>query len=115
MYLITTLFAFSSLLEKANRYLLPCPFKYLTGYDCPGCGFQRSFLALLKGSFHESFHLYPPTIPILITIICSIAANRWLPSKSKLIINTLFMITGSIILISYTFKIFVPHHHIAIR
>jgi len=92
-------------------YLLPCPFKYLTGYDCPGCGFQRAVLALVKGNFHESFHLYPPAIPILLTIIFGLAANQWLPSKSKLITNTLFVITGSIILINYAFKIFMPHTH----
>ncbi|MGY0039876.1 DUF2752 domain-containing protein [Pedobacter sp. NJ-S-72] len=28
---------------------------YVTGYDCPGCGFQRSFLALLKGDFYHFF------------------------------------------------------------
>jgi hypothetical protein len=113
MYLLTVLFAFSALLENANRFLLPCPFKYLTGYDCPGCGFQRSVLALLNGNFHESFQLYPPAIPILVTIAVSIAVNKWLPSRSKPVINTLFIITGSIILISYGIKIFTPHLHTA--
>lgn len=113
MYLITILFALSSLTEKANRYLLPCPIKSLTGYDCPGCGFQRALLALLKGNFYESVHLYPPTIPILITIVFSFAVNKWLPSQSKLIIKTLFIITGFIIMVSYALKIFMPHNHLA--
>jgi len=106
------LFAFSSILDKANRYFLPCPFKYLTGYDCPGCGFQRSFVALLKGDLQGSLHLYPATIPILITVAVSLSANFWYPAKSKLLLKTLFLITASIMLISYGFKVFVPHTHI---
>ncbi|MET4138851.1 DUF2752 domain-containing protein [Pedobacter sp. UYP1] len=108
---IFLLSAFSLLLEKAGNYMLPCPFKYLTGYDCPGCGFQRSFLALLKGDFGQSFHLYPATVPILLTIVISLTANYFWGPKSKMLVNVLFMLTGSIITISYLFKIFAPHIH----
>ena len=45
--------------------LLPCFFKKFTGIDCPGCGFQRSILALLKGNFVESLNLYPATFLII--------------------------------------------------
>ncbi|WP_442589872.1 DUF2752 domain-containing protein [Pedobacter sp. AW31-3R] len=114
MYKPHLLFAFSGFLEKANAYLLPCPLKYLTGYDCPGCGFQRSFLALLKGNFQHSFHLYPPTVPILLTIVFSIAANYFWGSgnhKSRLLIKILFMVTGTFILVSYGCKMLMPHLH----
>lgn len=31
--------------------LMPrCAFKHITGYDCPGCGFQRALHALLHGN-----------------------------------------------------------------
>ena len=32
-----------------------CAFKYLTGYDCPGCGSQRAFHALLHGRVAEAW------------------------------------------------------------
>jgi len=48
-----------------QHHLLPCPFKYITGIDCPGCGFQRALLLLLKGEWKASIHQYPPTIPLL--------------------------------------------------
>lgn len=111
MFLIYIIFAFSSFWEKVNMFLIPCPFKYLTGYDCPGCGFQRAFIALIKGDFQESFHLYPPTIPLLLTFMISLSANYWLGAKSKTLVNTLVMISGSIVVISYMFKLFVPHSH----
>lgn len=31
-----------------------CPFKLLTGLQCPGCGGQRMFHALLQGHFREA-------------------------------------------------------------
>ena len=105
MNLLFILSAFSSLLGKAEVYLLPCPFKYLTGYDCPGCGFQRAVLALLTGNFQQSFHLYPAAIPILFTVVISLIANSWWGIKSKWLIYGLFMMTGSIIMVSYVYKL----------
>lgn len=32
-----------------NIFFPKCVFKVLTGYDCPGCGSQRAFHALLHG------------------------------------------------------------------
>ncbi len=39
--------------------MLICPFHWLTGLDCPFCGAQRMFLALLHGNFVEAFWLNP--------------------------------------------------------
>ncbi len=37
--------------------LMPrCTFKVITGYDCPGCGFQRALHALLHGHVAEAWH-----------------------------------------------------------
>lgn len=33
-----------------------CPFKVLTGLQCPGCGLQRALHALLQGRFVEAIH-----------------------------------------------------------
>lgn len=43
------------LLDPAEYRLMPkCPFKLLTGLDCPGCGFQRATHAALHGRFFEA-------------------------------------------------------------
>lgn len=112
MFMLNHLFIASPFRETVNRYLIPCPFKYLTGYDCPGCGFQRSLLALLGGNFSESFALYPATIPLLLTVIVSLAVSKWYPSRSRTVIKTLFILTASIIMVSYGIKIFMPHTHL---
>lgn len=88
-------------------HLIPCPFKYLTGIDCPGCGFQRAVIALFKGNFHQSFALYPPAIPIIITAIWWLTdAFCQLDNKKATVKKSLFMITGSVILVSYLIKMF---------
>lgn len=109
--MIYLLSAWSSFLDQADNFFLPCPVKYLTGFDCPGCGFQRSFLALIQGNMVESFRLYPPTVPLLITFIVGLSANYLSKGNSDKLIKILYLITGSIITISYFFKLFSPHIH----
>lgn len=96
--------------EEADAFLLPCPFKYITGYDCPGCGFQRAMLALFNGDLFNSFKLYPPAIPIILTIIISLIARRSMPpTKSERVVTSLYLITGSIIMLNYGFKLLHMH------
>ncbi|WP_460679796.1 DUF2752 domain-containing protein [Mucilaginibacter koreensis] len=86
-------------------HLLPCPIKYLTGIDCPGCGFQRSFVALLHGNFHQSFLFYPATLPLLTVTVYTIADNRFkLDTANNSIKKCVYILTASLIWISYAFK-----------
>ncbi len=87
--------------------MLPCPFKFITGIDCPGCGFQRSLLALLQGNLHQSFQLYPPAIPLLILFTYGIADRRFkLDTKNELIKKSGYMIVGTIIMVCYGIKLY---------
>jgi hypothetical protein len=86
-------------------HLLPCPFKYLTGIDCPGCGFQRSMVALLKGDIHQSFLLYPPAIPLLIISVLWLADSLFKLDTSKSVVKkTMFIVVALIITVSYIVK-----------
>lgn len=51
-----------------ESHLMPCFYKKYLGFDCPGCGMQRSVIELLKGNFAESFHQYPPLLPVLFMV-----------------------------------------------
>jgi len=49
-------------LSALENYLLPCPFKMLTGCDCPACGTQRSIIQLLQGDLAASLSCNPSGI-----------------------------------------------------
>ena len=38
---------------------LKCAFKAFTGYDCPGCGSQRAFHAIMHLEFAKAWHFNP--------------------------------------------------------
>ena len=51
---------------------IPCPFYYLTGLQCPGCGVSRMMLALARLDFSHALQYNPfilLTSPILLFII----------------------------------------------
>ncbi|NVM67483.1 hypothetical protein FHW88_005810 [Mucilaginibacter sp. SG538B] len=95
-------------------HLLPCPFKYLTGIDCPGCGFQRSVIALIRGDLQKSFLLYPAAIPLILFFIYGIADVIFKLDTDKAVVKkTVFMINGNIVLISYVIKMWHLYNHVA--
>lgn len=94
-------------IQWLQDHMLPCPFKYFTGLDCPGCGFQRSVLALLQGNLGKSLQLYPPAIPLLIFFAYGIAGIFFqLDTKNEWIKKTGFLITGTIVALSYFLKLY---------
>jgi hypothetical protein len=102
-------FIFCSLLDITNwlqNHLLSCPFKKLTGVDCPGCGFQRSIIALIEGNFRKSIQLYPAAIPLLMTALFVLFAVRLKVDNRHIIKKTLYIATGGIMIISYVVKIY---------
>jgi hypothetical protein len=89
-----------------EKYLLHCPFKQITGFDCPGCGFQRSVVALLKGNLAESFHFYPATLPILLLALFLLVKLKFKFPQPEKISKALFAIAAVTVIVSYAFKVF---------
>ncbi|MFY8004910.1 MAG: DUF2752 domain-containing protein [Chitinophagaceae bacterium] len=90
------------LLEKN---LLSCPTKTYFHFDCPGCGFQRSIIALMKGNIIESFQLYPAGIPIIILLIFSLFHIKYKFNKGDKLIQYSQISIAIIIFVSYIFKL----------
>ena len=47
---------------------LPCPFRLLTGWDCPLCGGTRMGEALLHGDIQAAFGFNPPALVSLVIL-----------------------------------------------
>jgi len=94
-----------------QNHLLTCPFKALTGIDCPGCGIQRSFLALMRGDLAVSFKLFPATVPILILLIFTAIHLKFDFKRGAFFIKMLYIAVALIMLINYTYKILTHQLH----
>lgn len=87
-----------------DAHMLPCLNKVLFGIDCPGCGFQRSFMALIKGDVGQAWDSYPPIFPVLLTMILLFAALKWdFPSRLTLLKGSYFISVGFIV-VNYIIK-----------
>jgi len=78
---------------SGDSFFLKCPFKKMTGLDCPGCGSQRAFHALLHFNFREAFAqnaLFVLAIPYLfLLLILNISGmKKKFPKTRKLLIGT---------------------------
>jgi len=89
-----------------KTHLLRCPVKEYLGIDCPGCGFQRSVIALFEGDFVNSFKLYPPIVPLIILIAFTLVHLKFDFKQGAFLIKILYIGISLIIVINYIYKIF---------
>ena len=87
-------------------HLLACPIKQHFGIDCPGCGFQRSVLALFEGDLIRSFTLYPPTVPLIILLLFTMVHLKIDFKHGAFFIKILYIGISLLIIINYIYKIF---------
>ena len=89
-----------------EQHLLSCPIKQNFSIDCPGCGIQRSIVALLNGNIIASFKFYPATIPILGLLLYALAHLKFDFKNGAFFIKMLYIGVTLIIVINYIYKIF---------
>jgi len=105
MILNRILCSYPDVIGWLQSHLLTCPFKRLTGIDCPGCGLQRSIIALLQGDLLKSIQLYPATIPLLFIALAGIFEKYLVFDKKRYIIRALYVFTCTVLAGSYIFKL----------
>ncbi|MBC7566698.1 MAG: DUF2752 domain-containing protein [Pedobacter sp.] len=97
---------FLGLINWLEAHLLSCPFKSHTGLDCPGCGFQRSVIALVKGDLNHSFQLYPASMPIIALVLFVPAHLKFDFKHGAFLIKIAYALIALIILLNYSYKIY---------
>lgn len=99
------MFHYFAAVRWLERHLFPCAFKSFFGIDCPGCGFQRSVISLLKGDLAASFHFYPATLPILLLALFLLAKIKFRFPQAEKISKSLFAIAAVTVIVSYAIKV----------
>ncbi|WP_452598389.1 DUF2752 domain-containing protein [Pontimicrobium sp. MEBiC01747] len=87
-----------------EQYMLPCLNKKLFGFECMGCGLQRSLSFLIHGEFIAAFKMYPAIftlIPLALAICISFFYKKKYIYK---IINILAIASVLIIIVSFIIK-----------
>ena len=85
--------------------MLTCPSVKYFSIECPGCGMQRSMIALLKGNFSGSLVMYPALLPLLLLCGYFLHHLKYKFSNGSKIIIGLQMAVVSIITAHYIYKI----------
>ena len=104
-------FAFNPALHSI---FIPCPFKFVTGYNCPGCGSQRAIHQLLHGDLIKAFGLNPLLILSLPLILYGLGAAIWnfifdTKLRVKLFYSNLFIYIFFGIVLLYWFVRNIPY------
>ena len=84
-----------------------CSFKEHVGLECPGCGIQRSIIAMLKGEFLESIILFPALLP-LFAMFAFLGLHLVFDLKHGALVLKIFYITNTILIISgFVYKLII--------
>lgn len=78
--------------------MLTCPSVKYYGMQCPGCGMQRSMIALLQGDFLRSLQTYPALLPLMALCIYAMLhlKYKFIPgSKVIIALQLLVVVTGA--------------------
>jgi hypothetical protein len=93
------------LVDWMEGNMLTCPSKKWLHVECPGCGLQRSVIALLRGDTHTSLSLYPATIPLLALLGIVALHLRFDFRYGAAVIKYLQLGVATIVLVFYIYKV----------
>jgi len=67
---------YANFLQWLEGMELPCPSRKFLHIECPGCGLQRSMMALLRGEWVQSWTYYPALVPIILLVVFALVHLR---------------------------------------
>ena len=96
---------FIDIVQWLQAHQLVCPVKKYVHIDCPGCGMQRSFIALLQGDIVLSLKLHPVTIPLLLFLFYSVLHFLLKFKNGNRVIVYAYLFITILIVSNYIYKI----------
>lgn len=97
--------AYGHITQWLQKHMLPCPSKKLLHLECPGCGLQRSLIALLNADLSASWNLYPATVPVLLLSLFTLLHLKFRFAAGASIIKYSYAGIAILIVVFYIYKI----------
>lgn len=76
---------------ESGSVMWNCPFKWITGLDCPSCGGQRAYHAFLHGDLEKAFSYNAflfMSVPYLLMVFYSLmSGSRFARKLEKYVLN----------------------------
>jgi hypothetical protein len=94
-----------SVVDWMEKNMLACPSKKWLHLECPGCGLQRSVIALCRGDIANSLSLYPATIPLLFLLGFAALHLKYDFRNGGMVIKYLYIGVAAIIFVFYIYKV----------
>lgn len=91
-------------MSSLEDYMLPCLNKKLFGFECMGCGMQRSVSLILHGDFIGAFYMYPAIYTLIPLFVFIVIHFLFKFKNSNKIINALAIASVLIIITSFIIK-----------
>lgn len=92
------------IIKWLEAHMQPCIYRQFIGIECPGCGFQRALIALLKGNLLESIRLFPGLIPLIFLFAFLILHLIFNFKRGADILKYVFIGDMAIIIIDYIIR-----------
>ena len=96
-----------SIIHWLETHQLPCMFKAVTHFECPGCGMQRSFILLIKGDMAASFTRYPALVTILFLFVFLLIHLIFNIKNGAAVLKYTYIFCAGIIMVSYIYRLLV--------
>ncbi len=91
-----------------------CPFKVITGVECPGCGMTRAMTSLITGNPGNALLYNPFCFFLLFVLALSIVPVRWFkPVRTRLehALPVFYAASLSLVITFWVFDRLLPHLH----
>lgn len=82
-----------------------CPFKFIFGISCPGCGMTRAFKSLLALNIKDAFHFHPLFPVVIIWTIAFLLYRKKLIQPSKKTKDIFLTITVILFFVTYFIRL----------
>ena len=92
-------------MKDLDNNMLPCMNKQILGFECPGCGVQRSVALVSQGKLIDGFLMYPAVYTLTLLGIVVLVSFFYKFKHSTKIISILAIVSIILILTNFIYKL----------